>query len=113
MDNTRSTEQEKICANSGTSQFSPHSPLEAESDVDSSDSEQEGMEEEMKENIEKWKEALKTNPKDLDAYNNLIEAYRASGEVEELRSTRLQMKKAFPLSPGGMFSSFMICSNME
>ena len=51
MDNTRSTEQEKICANSGTSQFSPHSPLEAESDVDSSDSEQEGMEEEMKEKI--------------------------------------------------------------
>ena len=111
MDNTRSTEQDKICANSGTSQFSPHSPLEAESDVDSSDSEQEGMEEEMKENIEKWKEALKTNPKDLEAYNNLIEAYRASGE--ELRSTRLQMKKAFPLSPGGMLSSSLICSNME
>ena len=43
MDNNRSTEQEKICANSGTSQLSPHSPLEAESDVDSSDSEQEGI----------------------------------------------------------------------
>lgn len=71
------------------------------------------MEEETKENIEKWKEALKTNPKDLETYNKLIEAYRASGEVEELRSTRLQMKKASPLSPGVILSSSLICSNME
>lgn len=54
----------------------------------------------MKMNIEKWTEAIKANPKDLEAYNKLIEIYRSNGEIEELRNIRLQMKKTFPLSPG-------------
>lgn len=107
------TEQENTHTLSGTTCFSTHSPLESNSDSDSSSSKQEEMEEEMTENIEKWKEALKANPKDLEAYNKLIEAYRKSGEVDELRSTRLQMKKAFPLSPCRIHFAYFIHSNME
>ena len=43
----------------------------------------------MKMNIEKWTEAIKANPKDLEAYNKLIEIYRSNGEIEELRNIRL------------------------
>lgn len=71
------------------------------------------MEQEMTENIEKWKEALKTNPKDLETYNKLIEMYRKSGEIDELRSIRLQMKKTFPLSPCMILFAYFIHSNME
>lgn len=105
-------EQENTDALSGTTCFSAHSPLEPNSDSDSSSSKQEVMEEEMTENIEKWKEALKTNPRDREPYTKLIEAYRKSGEVDELRSIRLQMKKAFPLSPCRICFVYFIHSNM-
>lgn len=60
-------------------------------------------EEEQHQKIDGLKLRIQENNKDWDAYLELINIYRLLGEVDDLRSLRLQFKQQFPL-PKGCYS---------
>ena len=49
-------------------------------------------------------EHIATNSRDEEAYMRLIEIYRSIGDIDKLRSIRLQFKQNLPLSSGMNFS---------
>lgn len=49
--------------------------------------------------IKELEKRIEENAKDIDAYLQLIKLYRINGDIEEARTTRLQLKQLMPLSP--------------
>ena len=63
------------------------------------------------EKINELKARIQENEKDWDAYIELIQAYRCNGDIDNLRSIRLQCKQVFPL-PSGNFLLTHSCADM-
>lgn len=52
------------------------------------------------------KARIQENERDWDAYVELIQIYRLSGDIDNLRSLRLQCKQVFPLPPGSFWQQY-------
>ena len=66
----------------------------------SEDSDSESIENENVKLIPELKQQIAANPKDENAYKQLIAIYRTEGNIDEVRMLRVQLKQNLPLSTG-------------
>ena len=65
------------------------------------------------EKINELKARIQENEKDWDAYIELIQAYRCNGDIDNLRSIRLQCKQVFPLPSGNLLLKKLMCRYVD
>ena len=72
----------------------------------SEESDSENIEDENAKLIPELKQQIAANPKDENAYKQLIAIYRTEGNIDEVRMVRVQLKQNLPLSTGKINNSF-------
>ena len=90
--NNLDEQNEESAMNISSSNSSPQSSSE--------ESDSENIEDENAKRIPELKQQIAANPKDENAYKQLIAIYRTEGNIDEVRMVRVQLKQNLPLSTG-------------